>query len=53
MLITIDNNVKQISTIVSLDLKQEIIRNLLITQLEKIENITLNEMNNHSDDKIT
>ncbi len=53
MLITIDNNVKQISTIVNLDLKQEIIRNLLITQLEKIENITLNEMNNHCDDKIT
>ena len=47
----IDNNVKQISTIVDLDLKQET-KEVINSLIDKIENITLDGMNSRDDNKI-
>jgi hypothetical protein len=47
----IDNNVKQISTIVDLDLKQET-KEVMNSLIDKIENITLDGMNSRGDNKI-
>ena len=47
----IDNNVKQISTIVDLDLKQET-KEVMNSLIDKIENITLDGMNSRDDNKI-